>query len=433
MRILVEPGCFDCLNMGDVAMLQVTVDRLRELWPEARIQVSTEVPECLQVYCPKVEPLDALGRHIWFQNGCLCSPLHRLLPEPLTLPLLDLEREARRRYRLQVETLLRLKKRLLRQDHALLGSFLRAVSAADLIVVSGQGSINDIFHDHALNVLDVLGMGIHRGAFTALFGQGLGPLGNPRLRARVKQILPDVNMLALRESRAALPLLDSLDIDSSAVEVTGDDAIELAYNERPNELGNAIGVNLRVSSYSHIDDNEVEKVGSVLRRVSRKLGAPMVAVPIAIDNKISDLKIGQRLLHGDEQSDELETSLNTPLQVINRIGECRTVVAGSYHAAVFAMAQGIPTVCLANSEYYIDKFMGLAEQFGTGCKVIVDDGQLSVTLESALEDAWRLAADTRSRLLQAADRQIEASRAAYYKLYEQVSSGGNKRYSDNAH
>jgi polysaccharide pyruvyl transferase WcaK-like protein len=316
----------------------------------------------------------------------------------------------------------------LRQDCTRLRPFLRAVNGADLIVVSGQGSINDIFHDHALNILDVLEMAIHRGAFTALFGQGIGPLGNPRLRARVKEILPDVNVLALREARAAVPLLDSLDIDRSTVEVTGDDAIELAYNERQNELGNAIGVNLRVSPYSSMDDKWLEKVGSVLRRVAKKLGVPMVSVPIAIDNEISDFKAIRRLLDGYEQSGEWETSLSTPLQVINRIGECRIVVAGSYHAAVFAMAQGIPTVCLANSEYYINKFMGLAEQFGTGCKVITDGRQLSDTLESALEVAWRLAEDTRSSLLEAAVRQIEASRAAYYKLYQHVSSGGEQKY-----
>jgi polysaccharide pyruvyl transferase WcaK-like protein len=426
MRILIEPGCFDCLNMGDVAMLQVTVDRLRELWPEARIQVSSDAPESLHVHCPTAEPVDALGRHIWFENGYLCSPLHRLLPEPLTLPLLEMERRARRRYHFEVETLLRLKKSLLRQDCTRLRPFLRAVNGADLIVVSGQGSINDIFHDHALNVLDVLGMAIRRGAFTALFGQGIGPLGNPRLRARVKEILPNVNVLALREGRAALPLLDSLDIDRSAVEVTGDDAIELAYNQRRNELGNAIGVNLRVSSYSSIDDTWLGKVGSVLRRVAKKLGVPMLSVPIAINNEVSDLKAVRRLLDGYEQSDEWETGVYTPLQVINRIGECRIVVAGSYHAAVFAMAQGIPTVCLANSEYYINKFMGLAEQFGTGCKVVMNDKQLSDTLEPSIEDAWRLAEDTRSSLLEAAVRQIEASRAAYYKLYQHVSSGGER-------
>jgi len=424
MRILIEPGCFDCLNMGDVAMLQVTVERLHELWPAAAIQVLTDVPECLLVYCPRVEPLDALGRHIWFQNGCVVSPFHRLLPEAFTLPLLDIEREARRRYRYQVETMLRLKKRLLRQDCTCLRPFLRAVSGADLIVVSGQGSINDIFHAHALNILEVLEMAIRRGAFTALLGQGIGPLRNSRLRARVKEILPAVNVLTLREGRASVPLLDSLDIDRSTVEVTGDDAIELAYKERRNELGNAIGVNLRVSSYSSMDDEWVEKVGSVLRRVAKKRGVQMVSVPIAIGDEISDSKAVRPLLDGYEQSDEGETSRYTPLQIINRIGECRIVVAGSYHAAVFAMAQGIPTVCLANSDYYINKFLGLAEQFGTGCKVIMDDRLLSDTLEYALDDAWELAEDTRSSLLEAAVRQIEASRAAYYKLYQQVSSAG---------
>ena len=423
MRILVEPGCYDSLNMGDVAMLQVLVHRLRHLWPKATIQVLTDDPERLLDYCPKVEPIHALGRRIWFQDGGLFSPLHKLLPETLSLPLLDVEGRVRRHYPAQFERFLRFKKRLLRQDCGSLTTFLSAVDEADLIVVSGQGSINDSFHAHALNVLDVLGMAIRRGTPTALFGQGLGPLANRRLRTRVKAILPVVSGLALREGRSALPLLDSLKIDRSSVVVTGDDAIELAYSVRTDKLGKAIGVNLRVSSYSNVGEDLLEKVGAVLHRVASKHEAPLVPVPIAINDEVSDVRTIQRLVDEGDQTYESEAGPLTPLQVITRISRCRLVVAGSYHAAVFALAQGIPTVCLANSTYYVDKFMGLANQFGTGCTVIVDGARLSEKLEAALEDSWRLAESTRRPLLDAAARQIEASRDAYYKFYQHVTPG----------
>lgn len=423
MRILVEPGCYDSLNMGDVAMLQVLVHRLGHLWPRATIQVLTDDPKRLLEYCPKVEPIDALGRRIWFQDGGLFSPLHKLLPDTLSLPLLDVEGRVRRRFPAQFERLLRIKKRLLRQDCGSLTTFLKAVDEADLIVVSGQGSITDSFHAHALNVLDVLGMAIRRGTPTAMFGQGLGPVANRRLRTRVKQILPVVTDLALREGRAGLPLLDSLKIDRSSVVVTGDDAIELAYNVRADKLGKAIGVNLRVSSYSNVNNDLLEKVGVVLHRVASKHEAPLVAVPIAINDEVSDVRTIRRLVDDGKQASESEASVLSPLEVITQIGSCRLVVAGSYHAAVFALAQGIPTVCLANSAYYFDKFMGLANQFGTGCTVIQDGARLSENLEAALEDSWLLAESARPPLLDAAARQIEASRAAYYKFYQHVTPG----------
>lgn len=423
MRILVEPGCYDSLNMGDVAMLQVLVHRLSHLWPRAAIQVLTDDSKRLLEYCPEVEPIDALGRRIWFQDGGLFSPLHKVLPESLSSSLLDVERRVRRRYPTKFETLLRIKKRLLRQDSASLGNFIKAVNEADLIVVAGQGSITDSFRAHALNVLDVLGMAIRRGTPTALFGQGLGPVADRRLRTRVKQILPVVNGLALREGRAGLPLLESLDIDRSSVVVTGDDAIELAYNERAPKLGNAIGVNLRVSSYSHVDEEMVEEIGSVLQRVASRHEAQLVPLPIALNPEVSDIRTIQRLVGEGEQTPEDDGGVLSPLKVISRIGSCRLVVAGSYHAAVFALAQGIPAVCLAKSAYYAHKFKGLANQFGTGCTVIEDGAELSEKLEAALEDSWRLAEFTRRPLLDAAARQIEASRAAYDKFYKQVTSG----------
>ena len=422
MRILVEPGCYDSLNMGDVAMLQVLVHRLSNLWPKATIQVLTDDPERLLDYCPNVEPIDALGRRIWFQDGGLFSPLHKLLPETLSSALLEIEGRVRRSSPANFERFLRFKKRLLRQDCASLTNFLRAVDEAALVVVSGQGSINDSFYAQGLNLLDVLGMAIRRGTPAALFGQGIGPIANRRLRTRVKQILPLVTGLAMREGRAGLPLLDSLKVDRSSVLITGDDAIELAYNARANELGEAIGLNIRVSGYSNMDDSLLEKVGAVLWRVSKKHEAPLVPVPIAINEEVSDVRSFRRLVKECKHPYESEASLLTPMEVITQISTCRIVVAGSYHAAVFALAQGIPTVCLANSAYYLDKFLGLANQFGVGCKVITDGAQISENLEAALEDSWRQAESTRRPLLEAAARQIEAGRDAYYQFYQQITS-----------
>ena len=420
MHILVEPGCFDSLNMGDVAMLQVLVDRLHELWPQAIIQVPADLPEeRLLAHCPGVEPIDAVGRYIWFQDGGLISPLHRLLPERRSQSILDLERTVRRRYPSRVEKLLKLKKKLLRQDSGSLKRFLKAVEEADLVVVAGQGSINDIFHAHALNVLDVLGMAIRREVPTALFSQGLGPLNNPRVRARVKEVIPAVQVLALRESRAALPLLNALEIDSANVVVTGDDAIEHAYKQRPEQLGNAIGVNVRVSTYSSVSHRLLAAVRSVLLRVARKRNAPIVPVPIAIHDQISDGG-NVRQIVGEYERFEGDDNFETTVQVIRQVGRCRLVFAGSYHAAVFALAQGIPTVCLAGSNYYFNKFSGLAEQFGAGCRVIAADSQLAEKLESAVEAAWESAESDRPVVLQAAVRQIEASRAAYRALYDKV-------------
>ena len=49
--------------------------------------------------------------------------------------------------------------------------YLDAVRAADLVLVSGGGFLNDVFRRYALIVLDTLEMAIESGAVTALLGQ----------------------------------------------------------------------------------------------------------------------------------------------------------------------------------------------------------------------------------------------------------------------
>lgn len=56
MRILVEPCAHGMVNAGDIAMLKVATARLRELWPDARIGVITDVPDRLALHCPGTVP-----------------------------------------------------------------------------------------------------------------------------------------------------------------------------------------------------------------------------------------------------------------------------------------------------------------------------------------------------------------------------------------
>ena len=111
------------------------------------------------------------------------------------------------------------------------------------------------------------------------------------------------------------------------------------------------------------------------------------------------------------------SDLNTPLKVIEQVGKCRIVVTGAYHAAVFALAQGIPVVGFAKSTYVREKFLGLADQFGTGCETVdLDAPDFAVQLETAMTNAWLSATTVRAQLLKAAERQIESSYAAYQRV-----------------
>ena len=90
-RIVVEPSGYACLNMGDVAMMQVAVARLSELWPHATIEVVTSRPDLLQRYCPSVVPLAAEARGDWLSGRSLIGGFHRRLPAKISAPYQSLK------------------------------------------------------------------------------------------------------------------------------------------------------------------------------------------------------------------------------------------------------------------------------------------------------------------------------------------------------
>ena len=249
MRILVEPSDYTLFNIGDTAMLQVAVVRLSALFPNAAIQVFTDDPASLAFYCPTATPLSTKGRRMWLADGYLFDRLYRVLPNGrVTIPFRELEKGFRRRWPSFVKFIIQLKRKLRGIGSEDLNDYLTAVSKADLVVVSGMGGITDTFQDYAFGVLDTLDLAIRIGIPTAMLGQGIGPLRNPKLKARAKAILPHVNLITLRESRASAQLLASLGVSSDHVLTTGDDAIELAYQSRSDQLGRGLGVNLRAEA-----------------------------------------------------------------------------------------------------------------------------------------------------------------------------------------
>src|SRR5215469_7164486 len=82
MRILIDPSSVHCLNLGDVAMLQVTVRRFRQFWPDAEILVFNETPELLDLYCPTALPVYPLGRELFYNTAAYLTRLGRRLSMP---------------------------------------------------------------------------------------------------------------------------------------------------------------------------------------------------------------------------------------------------------------------------------------------------------------------------------------------------------------
>ena len=61
MKIFILPGTLHCNNLGDLAMLQVALQRLGKIWPNAVFFVLTGAEAKLKIYCPEAVPVPVHG------------------------------------------------------------------------------------------------------------------------------------------------------------------------------------------------------------------------------------------------------------------------------------------------------------------------------------------------------------------------------------
>jgi colanic acid/amylovoran biosynthesis protein len=427
MRILVDSCSYNCSNNGDLAMLTVAVSRLRELWPSASIKIITNAPGRIARHCGDVGTVPVRGRRLLLEDRLL-GRLGSWLPAAIAEPWARYEKQLVLQRPELFRTSLELKSAVQGRDVSDAAAFLDAVNEADLVVVNGAGIMTDAFLENALGILTTLDFAIRKNVPTALLGQGLGPITDPELRRRAAEVLPFVTLIGVRESETSVRLLSALGVNPRNVVVTGDDAIELAFAAVGRRRAAAddrrlIGVNVRVASYAGVESGMLAELREAFAAAAKALQARMVPIPIAHHGGGMDVDSLKALISGIGDDTDGGAALDSPELVIDRVGECRLVVTGSYHGAVFALAQGIPAVALVQSEYYVNKMVGLQRQFTVGCEVLrLDEPRLPERLSVAIARAWTDAEDVRLPLLSAATDQINRGRAAYARLRDVVES-----------
>jgi polysaccharide pyruvyl transferase WcaK-like protein len=417
MRILLDPGTLDGLNAGDVAMLQAAVLRFRRLQPDVRMDVLTLAPNELASYCLGVEPVPDEGRLSWLAEQALFGQLRTKGPKPVGDSLAAVTRALRLSWPSAFQELLHAKMRLRGVPREPLDRFVDALYGADVVVIGGQASLNDTFVARAGTVLSTLEAAMALRKCTALVGQAIGPIRNPALLARARAILPRVNVICLREARTGRPLLEELGVERGRIEITGDDALELSHGRPAGPAGSAIGVNVRVASYAGTQETVIGRLRAILVPAAQRLDASLLPIPIAFHEGARDVGALRTLLAGASPEENGGAALRTTDAILAQVRRCRIVVTGAYHAAVFALGQGIPAVCLDGSAYYHAKWEGLVDLFGDGCRVVsLADPQWETQVAGAIGTAWTQADKVRDGLLAAAARQVEAGRRAYARV-----------------
>ncbi len=404
VRILVDQSGYELLNIGDVAMLQSCVLRLRRQWPEAEIMVITDEPARLASYCPgtiaisrtEISLLRFLPRKL-----LLASEQAWKMGAPYFSSRLGRGRVMRSRPRTAIQ----------------------AVQASDLVVASGGAYVTDTWWWHAAGVLSLLSLAQRLGKPTAMFGQGIGPIRQRALRVQAAAVLPKLKVISLREDRIGRGLALSLGVPAAALALSGDDALEL-MDDAPVATGSALGVCIRVAGYAGVESVTAAAAGGLVIEAAAEFGAPIVGLPVSRYAASADIASLRALRDcGQNRTDIVVKDITTPKDLILAAASCRAVVTGSYHAAVFALAQGVPAVCLTKSSYYEAKFGGLQALFPGACFVVpLDAADCEARLSDMVRQAWYLPASARAAAKDIAVRLREAGRAAYAKFGAEAES-----------
>lgn len=434
-RIVVEHSDYWLTNKGDLAMLDVTLARIHERWPHARVGVLTETPLLLRAYFPRAEPIAPWGSRVW-SSASPVARVCRWAGASMVGPVAHRWVSTQVRSRRAARTLRGRAKDWSasrtgdRQAIAITGiadmlavtaqapddgvptNTRAAVDSASLVLALGGGYLTDADLPQSNRVLDLLGYAQRRGVPTAMIGQGLGPIQEPQLVRKLALIAPHVRFISLREGRRGPDLLAQAGVSPEVVQVTGDDAIELAHALSTDRIGSDIGICLRVADYSPVASEAHRAVKAAIQAVANDVRAGLA--PIFISEYASqDRRSTLPLVEGFEKVGQPLGRFATSRDVAAQIGRCRVLVTGAYHAAVFALAQGIPVVALTTTRYYDDKFLGLVQMFGGGLDLVrLDPEGLQGRLSAAIASAWVQAPDVRLSLQAGAEGQIRSSRRA---------------------
>jgi colanic acid/amylovoran biosynthesis protein len=193
-------------------------------------------------------------------------------------------------------------------------------------------------------------------------------------------------------------------------------------DDTPVATGSALGAAMRVAGYAGVESVTAAAVGDLVIEAAVELRAPIVGLPVSRYAASADIDTLRALWQrGQNRTEIVVKDITTPKDLILAAASCRAIVAGSYHAAVFALAQGVPAVCLTKSSYYEAKFGGLEALFPGACFVVpLDAADYAARLSAMIRQAWHLPAPARAAAKDIAVRLREAGRTAYAQFGARV-------------
>src|SRR5690349_18002185 len=131
MKVLLEQSGYELTNLGDLAMLQFTVERIHRRWPGADISVLTTMNRPIDDLVRWAKPVMVSGRDAVLSQHRLLGTVNRRLS--------FIDKGMWRHFPSVTERMMTLKARLGKKHYPNVLHFRKAVMEADCVVASGGG------------------------------------------------------------------------------------------------------------------------------------------------------------------------------------------------------------------------------------------------------------------------------------------------------
>lgn len=363
-------------HLGDEAMLQANLERLRELFPGAALTVASRDPAwSSRLYGVAAVPRLDLSRLPGAKES-VESWLHRLVAA--------------------CEELLAGK----RSDppEGIPEETVRALAESDGLLISGGGNLNTSWLDQLYERLFLLALADRLGVPSVLTGQTLGPHIEPREREILRQVLRSVRLVAVREPYS-LVVARALGVPMERTAMHLDDAFFLPRGEAgPAERSGWIAVT--VTRFS----GPLEPLAAQLGAVALETGRRLILVPHAKqpDDDIEQARRVLELLHPSVRAEAVDVPSSERGRWL--VDNADLVLSMRYHPLVFAVAGGVPALGIYVDEYTRVKLRGALGHGGVQDWVVPIEMALDGRLSEAALDLWERRHAVAARLTGQAER-----------------------------
>lgn len=361
LKILVYHGTSSSDNLGDTAMLDGAVRELTKISPKNKLAVvtnpnaRTNIWELNNVRFQQIKELEIKTPVDRLPKGSLRAAARKVTPSWLVRWWLG--RDARH---------------FLDVSDPRCDELREFCANFDALHIVGGGNLNDVFPHELFRRCALLLTFAEQGKPIVLTGQQLGPFFSSNSRRILERTLRLASFVGLRELGDSLTFCQVAKIRHH--EVMGDDSFGLRpesdhivskilsrYGVRQGEF---VALNLRIAPYAKLAPSLFKKAGALADEIINQTGKPLLIVPVALNEEDSDVSTGKQLSRFMRNSSKVavveDTYEITPALVKGILSKAFGAVGSSYHFCMFALSQGVPTVCINDGAYYSQKARGLA-------------------------------------------------------------------------